>query len=57
MGQLYLSYPSVEAYRDFDPLKYFSLDDALIPSDVFLVSDLTRTGLPGGEIRLRILGV
>lgn len=34
MGQLYLSYPSVEAYRDFDPLKYFSLDDALIPSDV-----------------------
>lgn len=34
MGQLYLSYPSVEAYRDFDPLKYFSLDDALVPSDV-----------------------
>lgn len=34
MGQLYLSYPSVEAYRDFDPLKCFSLDDALVPSDV-----------------------
>lgn len=34
MGQLYLSYPSVEAYRDFDPLKYHSLDDALVPSDV-----------------------
>lgn len=34
MGQLYLSYPSVEAYRDFDPLQYFSLDDALVPSDV-----------------------
>lgn len=34
MGQLYLSYPSVEAYRDFDSLKYFSLDDALVPSDV-----------------------
>lgn len=34
MGQLYLSYPSVEAYRDFAPLKYFSLDDALVPSDV-----------------------
>ena len=34
MGQLYLSYPSVEAYRDFDPLKYYSLDDALVPSDV-----------------------
>ena len=34
MGQLYLSYPSVEAYRDFDPLKYCSLDDALVPSDV-----------------------
>lgn len=34
MGQLFLSYPSVEAYRDFDPLKYFSLDDALVPSDV-----------------------
>ena len=32
MGQLYLSYPSVEAYRDFDPLKYHSLDDALVPS-------------------------
>lgn len=25
MGQLYLSYPSVEAYRDFDPLKCLSL--------------------------------
>lgn len=34
MGQLFLSYPSVEAYRDFDPLKYFSLDDALVPLDV-----------------------
>lgn len=34
MGHLYLSYQSVEAYRDFDPLKYFSLDDALVPSDV-----------------------
>ena len=34
VGQLYLSYPSVEAYRDFDPLKYLSLDDALVPSDV-----------------------
>lgn len=57
MGQLYLSYPSVEAYRDFDPLKCLSLDDALVPSDVILASGLTRTGLPGGEIRLRILGV
>lgn len=34
MGQLYLSYPAIEAYRDFDSLKYFSLDDALVPSDV-----------------------
>ena len=34
MGQLYLSYPSVEAYRDFDPFEYSSLDDALVPSEV-----------------------
>ena len=34
MGQLFLSYPSVEAYRDFDTFGYSSLDDALVPSDV-----------------------
>ena len=34
MGQLYLSYPSVEAYRDFDPFEYSSLDDALVPLEV-----------------------
>lgn len=34
MGQLFLSYPSVEAYRDFDPLNYSSPDDALVPSYV-----------------------
>ena len=34
MGQLYLSYPSVEAYRDFDTFGYSSLDDAFVPSDV-----------------------
>lgn len=34
MGQLFLSYPSVEAYRDFDSFDYASLSDAIVPADV-----------------------
>lgn len=34
MGQLFLNYPSIEAYRDFDPLKYPSLEDAVVPPEV-----------------------
>ena len=34
MGQLFLNYPSIEAYRDFDPLKYLSLEDAVVPPGV-----------------------
>lgn len=34
MGQLFLNYPAIEAYRDFDPLKYLSLEDAVVPPEV-----------------------
>ncbi len=34
MGQLFISYPSVEAYRDFDSFDYASLSDAIVPADV-----------------------
>lgn len=34
MGQLFLNYPSIEAYRDFDQLKYLSLEDAVVPPEV-----------------------
>lgn len=34
MGQLYLSYPAVEAYRDFDVANPFSLADARVSYDV-----------------------